>query len=266
MPHTFLTPNSTFLPPAARYYQSTHSFWLSVDPLADKYPNLSPYAYCAGNPVRYFDGDGRDFEVADNAESHRDVLSIVEEYHRERITFEENGMVSINIDGLSEYALKQDIGLSLLYDMSVSDKKYYYETSDVALCCNSYGEKVALPIYLKDYGGVINASKYGFDSQGGHTQLPMQGFDGEVVITQNGKFSLQGRDARKNIIFHELKENYLRTDSKMNYWGAIGMGAHKTAADIEFQGWGTLGGQATYTVPNLGKEDYEKMYQRYRNY
>ena len=45
----------------ARYYQSTHSFWLSVDPLLDKYPNLSPYAYCAGNPVRYFDEDGEEW-------------------------------------------------------------------------------------------------------------------------------------------------------------------------------------------------------------
>ena len=68
-PHALYIPNSTFLPPAARYYHSVHSFWLSVDPLADKYPNLSPYAYCAGNPVRYFDGDGRDYEVVVDKET-----------------------------------------------------------------------------------------------------------------------------------------------------------------------------------------------------
>ena len=33
--------------------------WLSVDPLADKYPNISPYAYCAWNPIKYTDPDGR---------------------------------------------------------------------------------------------------------------------------------------------------------------------------------------------------------------
>ena len=34
--------------------------WLSVDPLADKYPNVSPYAYCVWNPVKLIDTDGRD--------------------------------------------------------------------------------------------------------------------------------------------------------------------------------------------------------------
>ena len=35
------------------------TMWLSVDPLADKYPSLSPYAYCAWNPVKLVDPDGR---------------------------------------------------------------------------------------------------------------------------------------------------------------------------------------------------------------
>lgn len=35
------------------------TMWLSVDPLADKYPNISPYAYCAWNPVKLVDPDGR---------------------------------------------------------------------------------------------------------------------------------------------------------------------------------------------------------------
>ena len=44
----------------ARYYDSDlMTGWLSVDPLADKYPNLSPYAYCAWNPIRLVDPDGR---------------------------------------------------------------------------------------------------------------------------------------------------------------------------------------------------------------
>ena len=36
------------------------AMWLSVDPLADKYPGISPYAYCAWNPLKQIDPDGRE--------------------------------------------------------------------------------------------------------------------------------------------------------------------------------------------------------------
>ena len=42
----------------ARYYTDRLSIWLSVDPLADKYPHLSPYAYCSDNPIMRIDPDG----------------------------------------------------------------------------------------------------------------------------------------------------------------------------------------------------------------
>ena len=37
--------------------------WLSVDPLADKYPGISPYAYCAWNPVKLVDPDGAEIWI-----------------------------------------------------------------------------------------------------------------------------------------------------------------------------------------------------------
>ena len=36
------------------------TMWLSVDPLADKYPNISPYNYCMWNPVKLVDPNGKD--------------------------------------------------------------------------------------------------------------------------------------------------------------------------------------------------------------
>ncbi|MBZ0183648.1 MAG: RHS repeat-associated core domain-containing protein, partial [Melioribacteraceae bacterium] len=43
----------------ARYYDSDLGRWTSVDPLADKYPGLSPYCYVANNPLVNYDPDGR---------------------------------------------------------------------------------------------------------------------------------------------------------------------------------------------------------------
>ena len=44
----------------ARYYSSDLSIWLSVDPMAAKYPSLSPYVYCADNPVKLVDPNGEE--------------------------------------------------------------------------------------------------------------------------------------------------------------------------------------------------------------
>ena len=42
----------------SRYYSSDLSIWLSVDPQASKYPSLSPYTYCANNPIKLVDPNG----------------------------------------------------------------------------------------------------------------------------------------------------------------------------------------------------------------
>jgi RHS repeat-associated protein len=42
----------------ARYYDSRIGRWLSVDPLAEKYPSWSPYNYTLNNPIKNFDPNG----------------------------------------------------------------------------------------------------------------------------------------------------------------------------------------------------------------
>ena len=43
----------------ARLYDPRTAAWISQDPLAEKYYSISPYAYCAGNPVNLVDPTGR---------------------------------------------------------------------------------------------------------------------------------------------------------------------------------------------------------------
>ncbi|GEM55874.1 hypothetical protein B0A58_04355 [Flavobacterium branchiophilum NBRC 15030 = ATCC 35035] len=47
----------------ARYYDPRVSVWMSVDPMAEKYPNISPYVYVANNPINAIDPDGRDIII-----------------------------------------------------------------------------------------------------------------------------------------------------------------------------------------------------------
>ena len=46
----------------ARYLDPTSAMWLSVDPLFEKYAGMSPYNYCAGNPVKMVDPDGNELK------------------------------------------------------------------------------------------------------------------------------------------------------------------------------------------------------------
>jgi len=50
----------------ARYYNCDLSIWLSVDPMVDKYPSLSPYVYCANNPIKLVDPNGMQWETAED--------------------------------------------------------------------------------------------------------------------------------------------------------------------------------------------------------
>ena len=50
----------------ARYYDPRSSIWLGVDPLAEKYPNVSSYVYCADNPMSIIDHDGRALNITTN--------------------------------------------------------------------------------------------------------------------------------------------------------------------------------------------------------
>ena len=46
----------------ARNRNPITAVWYGIDELFEKYPENGPYSYCGGNPVRYFDPDGREIE------------------------------------------------------------------------------------------------------------------------------------------------------------------------------------------------------------
>ena len=75
----------------SRYYSSNLSIWLSVDPMSDKYPSLSPYVYCADNPVGLVDPNG-DTVIVTGA----DADSYVQGLNTKNLTFsrDESGYVS----------------------------------------------------------------------------------------------------------------------------------------------------------------------------
>ena len=53
------------------------TMWLSVDPMADKYPSISPYAYCAWNPVKLVDPNGE--EISTHTDHEGNVVAVFDD-------------------------------------------------------------------------------------------------------------------------------------------------------------------------------------------
>ena len=223
----------------ARYYDSDlMTGWLSVDPLADKYPGLSPYAYCAWNPVKLVDPDGEELDIPDITQNNRkqtqdDILSLVQKENRNRILFDKNGSIKLDLDGLNKSQIENDKGLCLLSDLINSTKKYYYETNDQISCEIMYDGYPTSMDGIRH--GTVNASNNGLDSENRITYKPKSGYDGHVILAQSGRWTDNaGNNARPSLLFHELSENYYRTEMGIKYKCTLfKKGAHQRAVERE---------------------------------
>ena len=82
----------------ARYMNPRLSIWYATDPMQEKFPNVSSYAYCMGNPVLFLDPNGQILYIsgdcADNAYS-----QLVEKYKDSNLSLnkDDNGLISYTI-------------------------------------------------------------------------------------------------------------------------------------------------------------------------
>ena len=85
----------------SRYYSSDLSIWLSVDPQAAKYASLSPYNYCANNPVKLVDPNGEEWETPEDANYAKHLISIAQTRQKQYApSSREYELLQEGIDGL----------------------------------------------------------------------------------------------------------------------------------------------------------------------
>lgn len=154
----------------------------SMDPLCEKYYHISPYAYCAGNPVRYVDPDGKKIKVTGNSQS---VLSQLQKLTNNHLVIEKDGMVSIGSG-------KENVGKSL--------------TKGTALVSNLVNSDKVVTINGSNKGSnyeSIDYGKYGADTPMQQKQLRERGYGGEAF------------DSRINLNLSE-KDDVLTASAKKN--------------------------------------------------
>jgi len=124
---------------SARQYDATIGQFTSMDPLCEKYYHISPYAYCAGNPINATDPDGRDW-YRNNVTHELEFKTTVDERKYDGLqyvghTVEESGTY-YSLMGQTYNLSNLKVGTQLHLDYSVTKildnalSKYYFERKD----------------------------------------------------------------------------------------------------------------------------------------
>ena len=77
----------------ARHYDATIGRWMTLDPLCEKYYSISPYAYCANNPINAIDLDGKDIVIWYKNSHGNDAYYIFNGFHGNKIQIPKNQYV-----------------------------------------------------------------------------------------------------------------------------------------------------------------------------
>ena len=77
----------------ARWYYPAICRTTTVDPLSDKYPHISPYAYCGNNPVNAIDPDGRDSIYVNDQPERPSDCGIAGETYTATVVVVQNGEI-----------------------------------------------------------------------------------------------------------------------------------------------------------------------------
>ncbi|MFV0546126.1 MAG: RHS repeat-associated core domain-containing protein, partial [Bacteroides sp.] len=71
---------------SARYMDPALGRFMTVDPMAEKYPSLTPYHYCANNPLIFIDPDGRKIVLAGTQAQMQQTLATLQKLTSDQLT------------------------------------------------------------------------------------------------------------------------------------------------------------------------------------
>ena len=170
----------------ARRYDPACCLFTQIDPLAEKYPHLNPYAYCAGNPVRYVDPDGRHVRVTRNEDGSYKVVEggIVDgDLNIYDVTDGWDNRVSIG-EALTQFSFFDDNekpSVGSVIDLNDQSGQEFWDNF------NTWAPIMPLPYYAYH---ARNGQKYDFKSQG--EPYPVADKDNKEQINANNKYHNRG--------------------------------------------------------------------------
>jgi len=220
---------------SARYLVFDYPNLSTIDPMAEKYYSISPYAYCANNPLKYIDPTGMWIVVSDGTNSYRYDNG---QLYREQMNFQTRSMEYVAytpdvgsfaegiLNGLNDLvANSTGVGQSLVDYFSNDQNNIGISTNALA---DEKGNHIALgeqgysTIYMKS-----DLSGSNIPTQSGMQQSPFwldlgheiaHGHDRSVrgdaaTATRDGLVTSSGEILQKTEVYATFRENQMRGEA-----------------------------------------------------
>lgn len=203
--------NGTYSDFGARLYSSDIQRWTTPDPLAEKYYDLSPYAFCANNPINFVDPDGRswyynlysgDFvahidddddyiylvtpDEIQNANGDNSLLSLCRR--------DDNMFGQLALEGLLDKSIESSVISDLFNRANTDERGSIYVSIDVPILVNSK---------MDAYAQVITLTKNTIKSVEVNPQYVYRGYDSMLIFAHEIGHMI------------EIKNNIMNTNKKV---------------------------------------------------
>jgi len=211
----------------ARYYDSRIGRWGGVEPLLEKYISFSPYCYSICNPINFFDIDGKKLFIGGETElSVQYLRSMLPENEQYRIDYNhQTNEVSFDANSLD---IMSDNAYLLVSNLVNSENNYLFEVADNTTGItrhtteeNSAGDEISLDLTSGKGYENMSITPHGYDENKNPIGLmPKGGYEGQVSLGKGDwTFGWGNNDyqPKSNMVFHELWENYNRTQYGAQY-------------------------------------------------
>ena len=234
----------------ARMYDPATAVWLSQDPMAEKYPSLSPYSYCAGDPVNLIDEEGRRIIIPG-----RYAQTVI----KYTVPNSDYAFLSFNGDGVLDNTLLQESTsssnvMSALKMLSNSEVDYIYNIYEDAFGDKFYDDKKG-NFY---YGVTLMPSASNNPSPDSNVYVFTASFLSEEKKVANAAHELYG-----HAYFYELKKQG-RNVNPNHTRAIIGYGTEKDSllGELQYPIYGNTNQLLEETIEKMVKESLENYFDR----
>ena len=175
--------------------------FLSVDRYADKYPFISPYAYCAWNPIRITDPSGDSLRIEGSTEQRQKVLNYLHRsYQNLTFKYDDKGYVTLD----EEYSAIETYSDKYIKDMTTDPENI----SVIKTKESDYIEEIGLRMKKGNSTRFGGTTDYKQDDNGMITRVEGVQY---LNIDLLGVICSNNEETKKysgKIIMHEFSEGY----------------------------------------------------------